>query len=60
MRSKNSLERVSTNASRAEIHRLLGQGLKAYYDPMEPMPDRLAELLKQISDLDHDGCRIAA
>jgi hypothetical protein len=32
-----------------EIQGLIGQQLKVYYDLAEPIPERLAELLKQLA-----------
>lgn len=36
-------------ASSREIRGLIGRQLKAHYDLAEPVPDRLAELLKQLA-----------
>jgi Anti-sigma factor NepR len=36
-------------ASTREIRGLIGRQLKAHYDLTEPIPDRLAELLKQLA-----------
>jgi tRNA A37 methylthiotransferase MiaB len=36
-------------ASMREIRGLIGQRLKARYDLAEPLPDRLAELVKQLA-----------
>jgi len=36
-------------ASTREIQALIGQGLRAYYDHVEPLPDRLAELREQLA-----------
>jgi hypothetical protein len=34
---------------RRELREVIGQELKAYGDAAEPMPERLAELLKQLA-----------
>ena len=44
-----SLEKA---ASTRETQRLIGEQLKAQYDVAEPTPHRLAELLKQLAQLE--------
>jgi hypothetical protein len=40
------INRAAVRASRSEIRRIIGQQLRAYYGPIEPIPDRLAEVLR--------------
>lgn len=44
-----SFEKAASTASYREIQVLIGRQLKADYDVAEPIPDRLAELLKQLA-----------
>jgi hypothetical protein len=44
-----SFEKAASTASYAEIQVLIGRQLNAGYDVAEPIPDRLAELLKQLA-----------
>jgi hypothetical protein len=43
------LEKAAATACNREIRGRIGQQLKARYDLAEPIPDRLAELLKQVA-----------
>jgi hypothetical protein len=47
--SGKNIASIEKAASAQEIRGLIGQRLKARYDLAEPIPDRLAELLKQLA-----------
>ena len=44
-----SFEKATSSASYCEIQVLIGRQLKVDYDVAEPIPDRLAELLKRLA-----------
>jgi hypothetical protein len=48
VQAENAIEKAAATASRAEIRRAIGQKLRAYYGPIEPLPDRLTEALKPL------------
>jgi len=39
---------VRTDARLSEVQRAIGQNLRAYHEPLQPMPDRLVALLRKI------------
>ena len=44
-----SFEKATSSASYREVQVLIGRQLKVDYDVAEPIPDRLAELLKRLA-----------
>jgi hypothetical protein len=49
---ENRLVQSEKVTSAREVQRLIGEQLKAQYDVAEPTPHRLAELLKQLAQLE--------
>jgi hypothetical protein len=41
-----SIEKAADAASRLEIRKAIGQKLRAYYGPIEPVPNHLMEMLE--------------
>jgi hypothetical protein len=50
--SGKSLVQIGKTSATREAQWLIGQKLSAYYDLAQPMPDRLAKLLKQLARID--------